>query len=307
MTKRYRQVNRVLWVVLVLNYGVCALKLVVGSLAGSASIIADGFHSLSDGSSNIVGLVGMSLAAKPADHDHAYGHAKYETLTATGIAAMLFVVALEVVKSGWDRLLHPVTPTIGFVQFAVMVATMGINLLVTLYEAGRGRALKSDVLVSDAAHTRSDLYVSASVLVGLVFVRLGFPIADAIASIFVGAPIVKVGADIVRDSSRVLCDAAVLDPEEVAQAVIEVRGVAGCHKVRSRGRQDQVFLDLHVQVDEPLDLVQTHALGHLVSERLRGRFPNVYDVSVHVEPSEARSARRAAVGESATKACRANS
>lgn len=288
--QRYRQVNAVLWIVLVLNYAVCAMKLVVGYLSGSASIVADGFHSLSDGSSNIVGLVGMSVAARPADDDHAYGHAKYETLTATGIAAMLFLVAIEVLKNGWSRLIEPKTPTIGVLEFTVMLVTMGVNIFVTIYETRRGRALKSEVLVSDASHTRTDLYVSTSVLVGLVFIKLGFPIADGIASLLVGALIIKAGVDIVKNSSRVLCDAAVLDPDEVVRAVLTIEGIAGCHKVRSRGREDQVFLDLHVQVDRPLDLVETHGLSHAVAEKLRLAFPSVHEVSVHVEPADPRKA-----------------
>ncbi|MGE5652906.1 MAG: cation diffusion facilitator family transporter [Bacillota bacterium] len=289
-SQRYRDVRQVLWVVLFLNYAVCALKLIVGYLAHSASMVADGFHSLSDGSSNIVGLVGMGMAAQPVDKDHPYGHGKFETLTAIGIAAMLFFVAIEILKSTWEKLWNPVVPSVGAVQFAVMIGTMGINFLVTRYESGRGKALKSEVLTSDAAHTMTDLYVSASVLVSLLAVKLGFPIVDLLASLVIAVLIIKAGVEIVSASSRVLCDAAVLDPDEVATVVGQIDGVVGCSKIRTRGREDQTYLDLHVQVNKELNLEGVHSLSHEIDKSVRQHFANVAETMVHVEPAAERLA-----------------
>lgn len=284
-SQRYHEVKKVLWRVLLLNYAVCAAKLAVGYLSRSASMVADGFHSLSDGSSNIVGLVGLSVASQPVDQDHPYGHAKFETLTSIGIAAMLFFVAIEILKSTWERLWSPVAPEVGMLQFVVMVATMTINFLVTRYESHRGKELKSEVLTSDAAHTMTDLYVSASVLISLVAVKLGYPAVDLVASLVIAVLIIKAGVEIVMAGSRVLCDAAVLDPNEVAEVVLGIDGVVGCSHIRTRGREDQTYLDLHVQVDKELDLGGVHDLTHEIDLRLRHHFANVVETAVHIEPA----------------------
>lgn len=287
--ERFGQIKRVLWGVMGLNLLVCVAKLIVGTLARSAAMVADGWHSLSDGSGNVVGLVGISIASKPVDHDHPYGHGKYETLTALGIATMLFIVAASVFRGTWQRYLNPVTPTVEPLQFAVMLGTMLVNLLVTRYERGQGHRLHSEVLLSDAAHTATDLYVSATVLVSLLAVKLGFPIIDLLASLVIGVLIVKAGWGIMADGFRILTDSAILDPKAVEAATLEIAGVVSCHQIRSRGRSDQAFLDIHVQVAENLDLAETHSLAHHVEGHLQQRFPNLCEASVHVEPVKAES------------------
>lgn len=286
-SQRFDQIKRVLWGVMGLNLLVCVAKLIVGTLAHSAAMVADGFHSLSDGSGNVVGLVGISIASKPVDHDHPYGHGKYETLTALGIATMLFVVAVSVFRGTWQRYQNPVTPTVEPLQFLVMLATMAVNFLVTRYERNQGTRLQSEILLSDAAHTATDLYVSATVIISLLAVKLGFPLVDLLASLVIGLLIVKAGWEIMSSGFRILTDSAVLDPEAVKMATLEIDGVVSCHQIRSRGRADQAFLDIHVQVAENLDLQQTHSLAHQVEGHLQRQFPNLYEASVHVEPLKA--------------------
>ncbi|MGI6359402.1 MAG: cation diffusion facilitator family transporter [Bacillota bacterium] len=282
--RRFRDIKRVLWIVMGLNLLVAVAKLVVGTLARSAAMVADGYHSLSDGSGNLVGLVGVGLASKPVDDDHPYGHGKYETLTALGIGVMLFTVAFSVFRTTWQRYQHPVAVTVEPLQFAVMLGTMAINLLVTRFERRQGQRLQSEILMSDAAHTATDLYVSGTVIISLLAVRLGFPLIDLLASVAIGLLIVKAGWGIMAEGFKVLTDSAILDPEEVTRAALEVPGVVSCHQIRSRGRADQAFLDIHVQVADNLDLEQTHILAHRVEGHLQQRFPNLQDAAVHVEP-----------------------
>lgn len=282
--RRFGEIKKVLWVVMGLNYLVCVAKLIVGTMAHSASMVADGFHSLSDGSSNIVGLVGMGVASKPVDKDHPYGHGKYETLTALGIAVMLFIVAFSVLRTTWERYLHPVVPTVEPLQFAVMLGTMAINFMVTRYERKQGQRLNSQVLISDAAHTQTDLWVSTSVLVSLIAVRLGFPRFDIYASLVIGVLIIRAGLQIVMEGFKILTDSAILDPGAVESAVLEVHGVVSCHQIRSRGRADEAFLDVHVEVADHLDLDQAHSLAHEVEAHLQEKFPAILEAAVHVEP-----------------------
>ena len=142
-TDRYRAVFRVLLGVLFLNIAVALAKLVLGYATGAVSVISDGFHSLTDSASNIIGMVGLRASRKPPDEDHPYGHRKYETLAAAGIFIFLLFVVIEVLRAAIDRLSGGAAPQVGILSFVVMLGTLGVNTLVVRYEAGRGRALNS--------------------------------------------------------------------------------------------------------------------------------------------------------------------
>lgn len=283
---RFREVSRVLWQVLALNWGVALAKVVFGYFTRSTSIMADGFHSLADGASNIVGLVGIRIAAQPVDEDHPYGHKKYETLAAAAIGAMLFLVALGLLRSALERLLHPVRPEVTAISFLVMLGTMAVNALVTWYEKKEGHRLQSDVLVSDSYHTRSDLFVSLSVLLALLGVRLGFPLLDPLASLVIAGLIALSGYEVWKNSFRVLVDESRVDGSEIQRIALEVPGVEACHQVRSRGRDDDLKVDLHVLVDPSMSIEDAHRVGHQVEQRIRQRYAAVTDVVVHTEPYE---------------------
>jgi cation diffusion facilitator family transporter len=282
--KDYSSVRTVLIVTLLANAAVAVLKIAVGKSTGSTSMVADGMHSLADGASNVVGLVAVSLAARPADADHPYGHRKYETLAAVGVAALLFFACYNLVVDVVTRFGRPHLVEASWASFSVMALTLAANLGVCRYEYRAGKRLGSDLLVADACHTASDVFASASVIASLVAVRLGYPILDLVASLLIAALIARAGGQIVRQASWVLCDRAVIEPAEVEETVRSVRGVKSCHAVRSRGREDEVLLDMHLEVEDGMTLQEAHALSHEVMARLKERFPGLSDVLVHVEP-----------------------
>ncbi|BDG60541.1 cation diffusion facilitator family transporter [Caldinitratiruptor microaerophilus] len=277
-------VKRILWGILALNLAVALAKVLYGWASRSAAMVADGFHSLSDGTSNVIGLVGITLAQKPIDRTHPYGHKKFETFTTIGIAALLLFVAFEVVTGVVDRIRHPVAPSVTAWSFAVMLATMAVNAGVYLYESRAGRRLGSDFLVADSLHTRSDILVSLSVLAGLAGVRLGLPWLDWAVALVIAGLIAWSAWEIIRDGANVLCDAAVFDPAFIDPVVRSIPGVREVHQIRSRGRHDSAYVDLHVLVDPHLPVVKAHDLAHRIEEALKGRLPAVVDVLVHVEP-----------------------
>ena len=173
---RIRQIRAVLWTVLALNVLVAVAKMAWGLVSGSVAMLADGFHSMFDGVSNIVGLVGMGMAARPADRDHPYGHGKYETYASAAIGAMLVFAAYRVGSAAVERLRHGGEgPNVTAMSFAVMIGTLAINITVTLWERRAGKRLNSSILVADASHTSSDVFVSLGVILGLVLVRHGLP------------------------------------------------------------------------------------------------------------------------------------
>ncbi|MBI5115253.1 cation diffusion facilitator family transporter, partial [Candidatus Poribacteria bacterium] len=150
----FTQAKRVLLIVLLLNWLVSAVKIAVGYAINSVSMIADGFHSLFDGASNIIGLVGLTIAARERDETHPYGHKKYETFTAVGISLLLFVTCFEVIELAVRHWLTPMPIHVSASSFIVMIGTMCVNYLIMRYENKKGAALRSDVLLADSAHTR---------------------------------------------------------------------------------------------------------------------------------------------------------
>jgi len=285
--KHYRTINRILIFTLVLNWGVASAKIIYGLLSRCASMTADGFHSLSDGASNIIGLVGITLSSHPRDKDHPYGHKKYETFFSLGIAGLLFLLAFNIIRESLDRFLNPVLPQIGFRNFAVMIITVALNFWVMNYEYKKGKVLKSDFLVADSMHTRADIFISFSVIVTLVAIKLGYPILDPIVTILIAFFIGYAGYAIVRESFRVLCDTAVIMEEKrITDIVLGVRGVNTCHKIRTRGRPDDINVDLHVQVNPDMHIDEAHKISYRIEEAIKKGIPEVSDVVVHIEPRE---------------------
>jgi cation diffusion facilitator family transporter len=283
---RSRAIGRVLWVVLGLNFAVAAAKLGIGYSVNSLAMIADGFHSLLDGSSNIVGLVGIHLASQPPDAEHPYGHQKFEAFSALGISLLLGVTAIEVVQTGVQRLIAGANPQPGWLSFAVMAVTMAVNLLVTRYEARKGAELKSEILLADAAHTRSDVLVSLSVIVGLASVWLSLGWVDAVVAFMIAGIILVIAYGVLRRVLTVLTDTTSLSALEIESVVRRVPEVLSCSHVRSRGSPPFLFIDLEIQLDPDLPLWKAHRIAHVVIDRCRTEL-GAADVVVHVEPPEA--------------------
>lgn len=285
--EHYRRIRRILIWILILNWSVALAKILYGLFSRCASMTADGFHSLSDGASNIVGLIGIGIASQPKDKDHPYGHRKYETFFSLGIAGLLLIVCFNILKEGIKRLYNPVIPQIDIGSFAVMLVTLTINLLVMNYEYRKGRVLQSDILISDSMHTKADIFTSLSVIITLIVIKLGYPLLDPIATIIIALFIGHAAFDIVQQSSRILCDtAAIVDVKKLTDIVLNIKGVKTCHKIRTRGRPDEIYVDLHIQVSPNMHMDEAHKISYTVEETIKKAMPSVTDVVVHMEPKE---------------------
>ena len=258
-----------------------------GYATGAVSIVSDGFHSLTDSASNVMGLIGLRIARKPPDADHPYGHRKFETLAAAGIFVFLLLVVIEVVETAFARLRTGHTPQVTVLSFVVMLATVAVNLLVVRYEAGQGRALKSELLRADAAHTQSDVWTSCAVIASLAAVKLGYPMLDSIGALVIAVFIARTGWHIGMETSGILADKVVLEEEQIRRIVMGVPDVLGCHQIRTRGTYDHTFLDLHVWFAADTTLYEAHRLSHVVKDRLMEAFPQIADAIIHIEPPPA--------------------
>jgi cation diffusion facilitator family transporter len=289
---RFQKIRRVLIYTLLLNWGVSAAKIIYGGVIGSASMKADGFHSFSDGSSNLVCLLGIWVASRPIDQNHPYGHKKYETLTSVAISALLFFVCFNVIREGIARFIDPVIPEVNLNAFLVMIVTMAVNIFVMVYENKKGKELKSDVLISDALHTRADILTSASVIITLMAIKLGYPMVDPIASLVIAFFIGYAAVQILRESARVLSDGAAIPIQEIERVVLAIKGVKECHQIRSRGREDDIHIDLHILVDREMDVHRAHHLSYAIENKIKRDFRGVTDVVVHMEPMETERNKR---------------
>jgi cation diffusion facilitator family transporter len=281
---RYSAVSKVLYRVLFLNLGVAIAKIVLGYATGAVSILSDGFHSLTDSASNVVALIGISVARRPPDADHPYGHRKYETMASLGILLFLLLVLIQVVSAATDRFINGGSPRVFPEGIALMTVTLIINVAVFIYEMRAGRRLQSEVLRADAKHTRSDVLTSVAVLGALIGVWFGYPLLDPMAALLVAGFIGHACWSIAFDASGILSDQIVIPESRVREVVQLIPDVLGCEKIRTRGASDYAFLDLHLWLDPQMPLESAHATSHVVKDRLMQTFPQLVDVVIHIEP-----------------------
>jgi cation diffusion facilitator family transporter len=281
---RYAAVSRVLLRVLFLNVAVAIAKIVLGLATGAVSVLSDGFHSLTDGASNIVALVGVRLASQPPDAEHPYGHRKFETMASVGILLFLLLVVVQVLSAAFERFASPTSPDVDALSYLVMGGTFVVNLAVVIYERRAGHRLSSEVLLADAHHTQSDLFTSITVIAALIGVQWGIPMLDPLAALVVAGFIGYACWEIFQDTTRILSDQIVIAADDIHAVVREVPEVIGCHHIRSRGSAAFVFLDLHIWMDPAMRLDQAHEISHVVKDRIMARFPQIKDAVIHIEP-----------------------
>lgn len=281
----FKKIKQVLWIILFANFFVAILKIIVGTTIKSASMTADGFHSLSDGASNIVGIVGIGIASKPKDKEHPYGHTKYEVIASMFIGGMLLIIAGKIILTSISRISNPIHPTITTESLIALIITLCINIFVTTYENRIGKKLNSYILISDSMHTRSDIFVSIGVLCTLIGVKLGLPsIIDPIASLIVSGFIIYSAYEIFKSSTAVLVDQAIIDENEIENIVKTFGEVKGVHKIRNRGCGNDIHIDMHLLIDPYISIEHSHYLTHEIEDRIKNTLNKNVQVIVHLEP-----------------------
>jgi cation diffusion facilitator family transporter len=286
---RLRAVRRVLLLALAINLATTVSKLGFGYWTNVLGLVADGYHSLLDAAASVLGLVGVTLAAAPPDEDHQYGHRKFEVLSAMGISMFIFLGAFEVLREAYGRLVarEPAAPEVSAASFAISVFSLVSGLLLSRYEARRGRELQSPVLNADADHTWSDVFATVVVLVGLAVTRFVHPMADALVALGLGSFLVRVGYNVLIRGLGVVSDRAVLDAARVDQVARSFPAVRGTARIRSRGEPEHVFLDMVILVQPDVTVATAHELVDQVEEKLGVEFPGLRDIVIHVEPAPA--------------------
>jgi len=286
MMAYYGAVRHILIIIFVINIATALAKGGYGLLTSSLSMSADGLHSLFDSTSNIIGLVGISLAARPPNKEYPYGHAKFETFASLGIALLLFASCFQLVLTTVNRFQNQSVPQITELSFGIMGITLLINIGVSAYEYILGKRMMSSILVADSMHTRSDIFVSVGVILGFVAVKMGYPLADPVIALLICGLILLTGLEIVRDSSKVLLDKALVEERVIVDLAKSIEGVCTCHRVRTRGMAGEIYVDLHIGVDSSLSIEAAHKVSEEVEGMIKSKIPGVKDVVVHLEPKD---------------------
>lgn len=278
-------VRRVLKGLLVANIAVLVAKAAVGILSGSLAVWGDALHSSVDALYNVLGLIVVRVAAQAPDEDHPYGHGKFETLGALAIVVFLSITCFELVRSAIQKLVsggHAIQIT--DLGLAVLVATLGTNILVAWYENRRGFQLGSELLIADAAHTRTDVFITIGVLLGVLFSRQGNTWVDPVVAIGVALLIVRVAYQILSRTVPVLVDERAIPEPTIRQAAQAVAGVKSAYGIRSRGGNAGVrYAEVTIAVDRGANVAAAHAIADAVEERLKQDL-ELKEVTVHVEP-----------------------
>ncbi|MBD2463830.1 cation transporter [Oscillatoria sp. FACHB-1407] len=282
---RRSTVRKVLIITLILNLAVMGLKVFVGTVTGSLSLLADALHSITDSANNILGLVASHFSSPEPDRNHPYGHQKFEALGALGIAAFLGIACFEILQGAIARLIDGGEPVrIQGSELWLLLVVLGVNIFVAFYERYVGQRIDSPILLADAKHTMSDIWVTISVLAGLIGIwSLGFQWLDVVLSFPVALLVFWSGWTVLRDNLPWLVDEVAIAPEAIHDVVMQVPGVLNCHSIASRGLLGrQVFIEMHLIVDAT-DVETAHEITEAVEAHLEERFSPVR-ISIHVEP-----------------------
>jgi cation diffusion facilitator family transporter len=283
-------VRKVLIITLLLNIFVMLLKAVVGKLTGSLSLLADALHSVTDSANNILGLIASRFSSPQPDREHPYGHLKFEAVGALGISAFLGIACFEILQGAIERILQGGEPVrISAPELWLLLIVLGVNIFVAFYERHVGVKVGSPILIADAKHTMSDIWVTISVIGGLVGVWwFGYQWLDVVLAFPVAVLVFWSGWTVLKENLPWLVDQMAIAPEVIHAIAVSVPGVVNCHEIASRdliGRQ--VFIEMHLIVDAQ-DVETAHRITEEVERRLEERFSPVR-ILIHVEPPEYQS------------------
>jgi len=281
-----RKIKSVTYLGMVINLALSAIKIVIGVLAGSLALVADGIHSLSDLATDAAVLLGLHLGSKEPDQSHPYGHGRAETFSAGVIAlvlifvggAMIYYATMAIAR---DEMTTP--------RFAVLVAAIvSIASKEWLYRITLKIAVQSHspALYANAWHHRSDAFSSVAVAVGFVSLAFGFGHGDQVAAITVGLMIIWVGVSVISDALRELTEAAVDSDtiEHIKDIINSDPSIRQWHKLRTRMVGREVFLDLHILVDPDLNVTAAHEIAERLEKTVNEQIARPTNITVHIEP-----------------------
>ncbi len=292
--KRIEKIRWVTGIGSVINLALSGLKLFIGITGKSSALTADGIHSLSDLSTDVIVIFGTSLANRPIDKTHDYGHGKFETIASMLIGFILFAVGIGILKNGIEKALLIIkgAKTLPIQVDTLIIAGLSVILKELLYRYTNkwGRLLNSSALKANAIHHRTDALSSIGVSMGLAgAILLGgkWQILDPIAAIAVGLFILKSTFSIVKENLEELTEISLdeKDEESIIRLIKGVKGVQNPHNLKTRRIGNNIAIDIHIRVDKNLTVEEGHRIATEVENTLKREYGKETHISVHIEPN----------------------
>ncbi len=283
---RHQVAKRSTLVSVVVNLFLTAVQVVVGVLAGSQALVADGIHSLSDLIADFVVLLANQHSRKEADDDHHYGHHRYETAASFVLGGLLLAVGIGMLWSAVTRLSSPETiAEVKPVALYVALVALASKELLFRYMLAAAERVRSSMLVANAWHARSDAASSLVVAVGIVGNLLGYPLLDPVAALIVGFMVAHMGWEFAWDALNDLMDRSASEEHiaQIREVLLAAPGVLGVHDLRTRKMGDMIMVDVHLEVDGDLSVREGHDIAVRARERVMKQLP-VLDVLAHLDP-----------------------
>lgn len=293
LQQRAEQAQRITITGIVVNIALMLVKFAAGFLGNSQAMIADAIHTLSDFATDLAVLIGIRYSKKPVDEDHAYGHGKYETVTATLIGIILFVVGIRI---GWNAI-HTIFDVLNGKtlarpsQVAFWAALLSVVLKEILFRKTLvvGRLTRNDAIVANAWHHRSDAMSSVGTAIGIgaaTFLGNEWTIMDPVAAIVVSFLLMKVAFDIVKDQLGCLTERSLSRSvhEEITRLALSLPDVFYPHNLRTRAVGKTVVIDLHIRVNPDMKVSNAHAVATNLEDKLREHFGTDMIANIHIEP-----------------------
>ena len=278
--------QRSTWVSVAVNLLLACAQAVAGWLTQSQGLIADSIHSLSDLASDFVVLLALRHSRKAADEDHHYGHQRYENAACLALGMLLLVIGAGMVWSAATRLGHPqAIPLISPVALWVALGSLLTKELLFRYMLAVAQRVRSNLLVANAWHARSDAASSLVVAIGIGGNLLGLPLFDPIAAAIVGFMVAKTGWSFLWEALHDLTDRAATaeETERIRQEILGTPGILGVHDLRTRRAGDLLLVDAHLEVNGALTVEQGHQIAVDARARVMKRHP-VLNMMTHVDP-----------------------
>jgi cation diffusion facilitator family transporter len=291
MEKNFQKTaNTVSIVTIIGNVILSFFKFLAGFIAHSHAMISDAIHSASDVFSTIVVIIGIKLASKEPDKEHPYGHERMECVTAIILAIILFITGLKIGVNALENIFQEsqseltVPGMLALIAAIVSIVSKEAMFWYTRYYAKR---IDSDALMADAWHHRSDAFSSIGALIGIGGARLGFPIMDPIASLFIFWFIAKAALDIFKDAIDKMIDHSCDEETEkhIRECVMKNENVIGIELLKTRIFGNKIYVDVEIQVDSIYTLEEAHLIANDVHNTIEETFSKVKHVMVYLTPT----------------------
>jgi len=288
-TERTKLLKRASWIAIAGNSALAVLKITLGIVAGSLAVIGAGIDTATDIITSIVTLFAAGIISKPPDRDHPYGHMRAETVATKLVSFIIFFAGAQLALETIGLLIAGEARGVPAVLALYVIIASIIGKIVLAYVLlTMGKRNDSPMLIANGKNMLSDILISASVLVGLIFTRLlQVPVLDSVFALLVSIWVMKTAVGIFIESSAetmdTLRDQSMYD--EIFTAVGEVEGASNPHRARIRKIGTDYVIDLDIEVDGTISVEEGHQIALAVEETIKTRLKNVYDVMVHVEPT----------------------